>query len=128
MDFRQDMSVNKTRRLCGFFATQNSFILVVFLFINTIDLLVTASGLMTGRRRYHLKPNNMKIHRLSVTSSFVLKMPRGCPSNVVFGEILCLYCTSTKSGRYLISTVSFEFDAANRNGQLKSDFLAAPLF
>jgi phosphopantetheine adenylyltransferase len=29
MDFRQDMSVNKTRRLCGFYATQNSFILVV---------------------------------------------------------------------------------------------------
>jgi hypothetical protein len=27
MDFRQDMSVNKTRRLCAFFVTQNSFLL-----------------------------------------------------------------------------------------------------
>jgi hypothetical protein len=31
MDFCQDMSVNKMRRLCGFFLTQNSFILVVSL-------------------------------------------------------------------------------------------------
>jgi hypothetical protein len=28
MDFRQDMSMNKRRRLCVFFVTQNSFVLV----------------------------------------------------------------------------------------------------